>query len=86
MAFIVKAGPTGRGELYYFYMFMFIKYFLGVGYVMLFMLPGGWEGVKLLGVGGMGRYLFYIWRLYGFYIGLFTCSFAVAVGWGYLCV
>ena len=35
MAFIVKAGPTGRGELYYFYMFMFIKYFLGVGYVML---------------------------------------------------
>ena len=39
MAFIVKAGPTGRGELYYFYMFMFIKYFLGVGYVMLFMLP-----------------------------------------------
>ena len=49
VAFIVKAGPTGRGELYYFYMFNnehLNIIILGVGYVMLFMLPRGWEGVK----------------------------------------
>ena len=50
MAFIVKAGPTGRGELYYLYMFnnKHVKYFLGAVLYVSYLCCQGLGGCEII--------------------------------------